>query len=97
MPAAARRGDPGVPHCSAYVIATASQDVIINGRGAARLGDVSTPHLRPGGRRCVTHVAPIVTGSSSVFVNGRPAARQGDALGACTRVALGSFDVVIGG
>jgi uncharacterized Zn-binding protein involved in type VI secretion len=97
MPAAARLGDPGIPHCGPYVIATASTDVVINGRGAARIGDISTPHLRPGGRSCVVHVAPIITGSSSVFINGRPAARQGDALGACTRVALGSFNVNIGG
>lgn len=96
MPAAARRGDAGVPHCSGYVIGTASSDVLINGRGAARVGDVSTPHLRPGGKVCVIHVAPIVSGSSSVFINGRPAARVGDPLGTCTRVATGSSDVIIG-
>lgn len=97
MPAAARLGDPGVPHCSPYVIATASKDVIINGRGAARLGDLSSPHLKPCGRKCCGHVAPIIRGSSSVFINGKPAARQGDPLGGCTKVALGSADVVIGG
>jgi len=95
MPAAARRGDAGVPHCSAYVIATASSDVLINGRGAARIGDVSTPHLRPA-RRCPTHVAPIVTGSRSVFINGRPAATVGSKLAGCTVVATGSGDVIIG-
>lgn len=95
MPAAARRGDAGVPHCSGYVIATASSDVVINGRGAARVGDVSTPHLRPG-KICPTHVAPIIVGSSSVFINGRAAARVGDPLAACTRVATGSSDVIIG-
>ena len=96
MPAAARRGDAGVPHCSPYVIATASSDVIINGRGAARQGDISTPHLRPAGRRCGGHVAPIIRGSASVLINGRPAARVGDSLAACTRVATGSGDVIIG-
>jgi len=96
MPAAARRGDAGVPHCSGYTIATASTDVLINDRGAARQGDVSTSHLRPGGRRCPGHVAPISKGSSSVFINGRPAARVGDPLAACTRVATGSADVIIG-
>lgn len=96
MPAAARVGDPGVPHCSAYVIATGSTDVSINGRPAARVGDLSAPHLRPAGIICVTHVAPIVKGSSSVFINGRPAARQGDPLGGCTSVALGSPNVNIG-
>jgi uncharacterized Zn-binding protein involved in type VI secretion len=41
-------------------------------------------------------VAPISKGSSSVFINGRPAARVGDPLAACTRVATGSADVIIG-
>lgn len=96
MPAAARKGDAGVPHCSPYVIATASSDVLINGRGAARQGDVSTPHLRPGGKKCLGHVAPIIRGSSSVFINGRPAARVGDYLLTCTFIATGSGDVIIG-
>lgn len=95
MPAAARRGDAGIPHCSGYVIATASGDVIINGRGAARVGDVNTPHLRPG-RPCPVHVVPIVSGSGSVFINGRQAARVGDPFASCTRVATGSSDVIIG-
>ena len=96
MPAAARLGDLGVPHCSAYVIATGSTDVVINGRPAARVGDVSTPHLIPGGRRCGTHIAPIVTGSSSVIINARPAAFVGSKLAGCTAVATGSSDVIIG-
>ena len=96
MPAAARRGDIGIPHCIPYVIATASSDVVINGRGAARVGDVSTPHLRPGGKKCPGHVAPIITGSSSVLINGRPAATVGSYLLLCTVVATGSFDVIIG-
>lgn len=97
MPPAARRGDPGVPHCSAYVIAEGSPNVYTNGRPAARVGDVATPHLKPSGRRCVVHVPPIVQGSSSVFINGRPAARQFDPLAACTVIALGSPNVIIGG
>ncbi len=96
MPGAARVGDPGIPHCSAYVIATGSTDVLINGRPAARVGDLSTPHLRPAGIFCVTHVAPVMTGSTSVFINGRPAATQGSYLAGCTIVALGSTDVNIG-
>jgi len=96
MPAAARRGDAGVPHCSGYTIATASADVVINGRGAARVGDVSTSHLRPGGKFCPPHAAPIVTGSRSVLINGRPAATVGSKLAGCTVVATGSGDVIIG-
>ena len=95
MPAAARLGDAGIPHCSPYNIASASADVKINGRGAARVGDVSAPHLRPG-RPCPTHVAAITRGSSSVFINGRPAATVGSSLAGCTAVATGSADVIIG-
>lgn len=97
MPAAARQGDAGIPHCSPYVIATGSSDVTINGRGAARAGDVSSGHLRPGGKFCPGHVAAISRGSSSVTINGRPAARVGDGLTSCTAVATGSSDVIIGG
>lgn len=95
MPAAARQGDLGVPHCSPYVIANGSTDVRINGRAAARVGDVSTPHLVPA-RFCFGHVAPIVVGSTSVLINGKPAAFVGSALAGCTFVATGSGDVVIG-
>lgn len=96
MPAAARKGDAGVPHCSGYTIANGSSDVFINGRGAARQGDKSTVHVRPGGKKCPPHTAPISRGSTSVFINGRPAARVGDSLAGCTRVATGSTDVIIG-
>lgn len=95
MPAAARQGDIGVPHCSVYLIATGSGDVKINGRGAARVGDVSTPHLVPA-RRCFPHVARIVLGSTSVNINGRPAAFVGSYLAGCTVVATGSSDVIVG-
>lgn len=95
MPAAARLGDLGIPHCSPYVIATASTDVTINGRGAARVGDLSTPHLKPGAP-CPIHVAPIVIGSTSVLINGRPAAFVGSYLAGCTLVATGSSDVIVG-
>ena len=95
MPAAARQGDRGLPHCSPYVIATGSTDVLINGRGAARVGDISAPHLRPA-RKCPTHVAPIARGSTSVLINGRAAAYVGSSLSGCTFVAQGSSDVVIG-
>lgn len=95
MPAAARFGDLGVPHCSPYVIATGSTDVFINGRPAARVGDISSPHKVPA-RICFNHVAPIVIGSTSVFINGRPAAYVGSYLAGCTFVATGSTDVVTG-
>lgn len=96
MPAAARKGDKGVVHCSGYTIASASSDVIINGRGAARVGDKSTVHKKPG-KRCPSHTASISSGSGSVRINGRAAARVGDGLSGCTKVASGSPNVIIGG
>jgi uncharacterized Zn-binding protein involved in type VI secretion len=96
MPAAARQGDAGVPHCSAYVIASGSPTVLINGRPAARAGDTSAPHLIPAGRRCVNHTAAITGGSATVLINGRPAARVGDSLAGCTAIAQGSVNVFIG-
>lgn len=96
MPAAARQGDLGVVHCGGYTIAEGSDDVFINGLPAARVGDMSTTHLKPGGKHCVPHSAPIATGSSTVFINGMPAARVGDSLSGCTQIAQGSSDVIIG-
>jgi len=95
MPQAARLSDPGIKHCSGYVIATASTDVYINNRGAARVGDKSTSHLQPR-RRCISHVSSIASGSPTVFVNNRALARRGDPLTSCTRVAQGSPDVISG-
>jgi len=95
MPAAARKGDAGVVHCSGYVIAEGSPDVFVNGKPVARKGDQSTSHLRPGSP-CPSHVAPIEGSSSTVFVNGRGLARVGDGLTACTSIAQGSPDVVVG-
>ena len=92
MPAAARKGDRGVPHCSPYTIAGGSGDVFINGKGAATKGDKSTAHLLPG-KKCPSHSASISNGSSSVFVNGKALARVGDSLSGCTSVAQGSSDV----
>ena len=97
MKPAARVGDAGSPHCTAYTIATGSPDVFINNRPAARLGDSSTLHKKSGGKKCIPHVAKIVTGSNTVFINGQPAARVGDALLDCTVIIDGSPNVFIGG
>jgi uncharacterized Zn-binding protein involved in type VI secretion len=96
MPAAARKGDSGVVHCSGFNIASGSGDVFINGQSAARKGDTSSAHKRPGSP-CPTHTSSIAGGSSSVFINGRAAARVGDAFAGCTSVSSGSGDVFIGG
>jgi uncharacterized Zn-binding protein involved in type VI secretion len=91
----ARLGDKGVPHCSGFSIAQGSPTVFVNGKPASRLGDLSTPHLRPG-TPCKPHVASISSGSPTVFVNGKPLARVGDGLAGCTAVATGSSDVFSG-
>lgn len=90
MPAAARLGDIGI-HCGSYSIATGSPNVLINGIPAARVGDVSTPHVGPGCK--VTHVSSVVTGSPNVLVNGRPLAHVGSTMLACTVVMTGSPNV----
>ena len=95
MPAVARLGDAGVVHCSGYVIATGSPNVFVNGRPAARVGDVSSVHLKPGSP-CPPHTSTIAVGSGSVFVNGLPLARIGDPLAGCTVIAQGSPDVSAG-
>jgi uncharacterized Zn-binding protein involved in type VI secretion len=71
--------------------------VFINGRGAARIGDSTSLHLKPGKPLCFPHTAKITQGAATVFINGRPAARVGSQLAGCTRVTGGSSDVEIGG
>ena len=95
MPAAARQGDAGLVHCSGYTIAQGSGDVRINGRPVARDGDSSTPHKKPGGKKCSIHTATIQA-SRSVRVNGRPIACVGDSLSNCTKIAQGSNNVFVG-
>ena len=96
MPAAARKGDRCVPHCSPFSISKGSASVFINGQGAARVGDAVTPHLNPG-RRCSPHTASISSGSKSVYIDGKKSARVGSKLKSCTMVSGGSPDVFIGG
>ena len=92
MPAVARIGDTNVPHCSGHNVQSGSGDVFVNGIGAARKGDSSTPHLLPGSP-CPGHSSTLTGGSGSVFVNGRPINRVGDPYGGCTAIARGSPNV----
>lgn len=73
-----------------------STDVLINGRGAAVAGSVTTEH----DACCGSSQGAVAAGSATVFINGQPAARQGDALAAHSgsgTIASGSGDVLIGG
>lgn len=93
MPAAARKFDIGIPHCSPYVIESGSPDVFINGLPAARMLDPVTEHA---GNKCEPHAPLIAIGSTSVMINGLPAAYLGSYVFDCTFIATGSFDVFVG-
>lgn len=94
MPAVARVGDQGIPHCSSYTLATGSPDVFVNGRPVAFNGTSSTLHLTPF-RKCRPHVSQVIARPRDVFVNGRPIACVGDSLSGCTAIATGSPDVFV--
>ncbi len=98
MPAVCRGNsvDADVPHCSPMRRDALSPDVIVNGTGISRQGDVNTPHLVPP-PICPTHAMPITTGSTTVFVNTKGCGRIGDGVTACTSVATGSSNVFAGG
>ena len=96
MPAATRLGDLDTGHdaCGPTALISASGNVIINGKGAGRVGDSYAAH------GCVTHPphsGVIASGSSSVFINGRAAGRIGDPVSCGGSVAQGSSNVFIGG
>lgn len=71
---------------------TASTDVIINRRGAHRVGDQWSVH------RCSddSHGGTTITGSNKVLVNGMPLARVGDVVSCGSSVMTGSDNVVAG-
>lgn len=96
MPAATRLGDIDTGHdaCPPTALVSASSNVIINGNGAGRVGDVYAPH---GCKDHPPHSGSIAAGSSKVFINGHAAARIGDPVSCGGSVATGSGNVFIGG
>lgn len=96
MPSAARLGDSCTGHgCwPPRANASASIDVLINGRGAFRVGDGWLPHTCPSIPE--THASTQAGGSPTVFVNGKPLARVGDSVACGGSVATGSGDVLAG-
>ena len=96
MPAATRLGDLDSGHdsCAPTALASASGNVLVNGKGAGRLGDSYEPH---GCKDHPTHVGSITGGSSTVTINGKAAARVGDAVSCGGTVDQGSGNVTIGG
>ncbi len=96
MPAATRQNDCCTGHdsCAPTPLTGCSPNVLINGRGAGRLGDSYSAH------GCVTHLSHqdvIAAGSSTVSINGLPAGRVGDAVTLAGTVRDGSGNVFIGG
>ena len=88
MPQAARTSDPISPHssCSPGKCGPGSDNVIIQGLPAYRVGDNDEPHGIPQPTRgCVPHVTRLVNGSHNVFVNGQPAGRVGHQVGTFRR------------
>lgn len=66
---------------------TGSPNVIVNGAGAVRLGDIISSHGDNPHDNAV-----MVTASSTVFVNGIPLCRQGD-VATCGHAISGSSNV----
>lgn len=96
MPQATRLGDNDTGHdaCGPTALVSASGNVIINGKGAGRVGDSYAAH------GCIVHPShsgTIASGSSSVFINGKAAGRVGDPVSCGGSVAEGSSNVIIGG
>ena len=76
---ATRLGDTDTGHdaCPGTVLVSSSTNVIINGKGAGRVGDSYAPH------GCIvhpSHTAHINSGSRTVFINSLAAARVGDVI-----------------
>lgn len=95
MPAVTRLGDL----CSGHGCwpprpsITASPNVLVNGRGAVRLGDGYAVHCC----KAACHPGNLAMGSSTVFVNGLNLGRIGDPVTCGSVVAQGSENVFAGG
>ncbi len=86
--------DTGHDACPPTALASASPNVLVNGKGAGRVGDAYVPHSCPVHG---PHTGTIASGSSSVFINGKPAGRIGDSVSCGGSVAQGSPNVFVGG
>jgi uncharacterized Zn-binding protein involved in type VI secretion len=94
MPGAVRLGDVDSGHgCfPPRVNSSASPDVIVNGRGAHRVGDSWVTHCC--GKSC--HSSSAATGSSTVFVNGKAKCVVGCAVACGSTMVQGSANVIVG-
>ena len=97
MLGAVRLGDmsTGHPHCYlARKNLEASNNVLINGKGAHRKGDAWANHGACSDHR--PHGGIAASGSQRVFVNGKPLCRIGDNISCGDCMATGSSDVIVG-
>ncbi len=79
--------------CPSVTLKTASQNVIVNGKGVGRKTDTYNSH---GCIAHATHDDVIVGGSGTVFANGLPIARIGDEVSIGGAVMKGSGNVKVG-
>jgi uncharacterized Zn-binding protein involved in type VI secretion len=101
MPAAARTTDMLTPHspCPPGKCGMGSNNVIIEGKLAYRVTDVTFPHSIYVGSppSCIPHVTPLVQGSSNVYVNGKQLGRVNDSHSCGIKVATGAQKVIVNG
>ena len=86
--------DTGHDACPPTALANASPNVLVNGKGAGRVGDAYVPHSCP---IHGPHVGTIVSGSGSVVINGKAGGRIGDNVSCGGAVVQGSPNVIVGG
>ena len=100
MPQAARTTDPISPHspCAPGQCGPGSDDVIIQGLLAYRVGDDTLPHGIPQpARGCEPHVTKLVKGSENVHINNQQAGRVGDSHSCGVVIISGANKVNING
>ena len=77
------------------ILQSGSSTVFIEGKPAARVGDLFLQHVLLSLPHTV-HIPLIQSGSSTVFIEGKPAARVGDLLNCGGNILSGASTVDIG-
>ena len=69
----------GHDFCQPTEVISGSENVFVNNKPAARVGDICAAHdCKESWFDHPSHIPIIVSGSQNVFINNRPAARVGD-------------------
>lgn len=95
MPGATRLNDMSVGHADfpSRPNIQASSDVIINNKGAVRLGDGWAVHCN---HHPTCHDGKSSSSSKTVIINNKGSVRIGDSISCGDKVAQGSNNVIIG-